>query len=142
MARLLLTRDDFRALSGVRLREARELLRRGHFSGAYYLAGYAVECALKACIARRTRRHDFPDKETVQQSYTHNLSQLIRVAELEADLLREGSRNPGLAVNWNIVKDWTESSRYEQKGRAEATDLISAVSSRNAGVLSWLRGRW
>jgi len=38
------------------------LLRLGLFDGAYYLAGYAVECALKACIAKGTQRFEFPDK--------------------------------------------------------------------------------
>jgi hypothetical protein len=30
--------------------------------GAYYLAEYAIECAFKACIAKRTQQHDFPEK--------------------------------------------------------------------------------
>jgi HEPN domain-containing protein len=46
----------------VRLKEANVLLRLGLSDGAYYLAGYAVECALKACIAKGTRRYEFPDK--------------------------------------------------------------------------------
>jgi len=45
--------------------------------GAYYLAGYAVECALKACIAKKTQRHEFPDKRRVDASHTHNLIQLL-----------------------------------------------------------------
>jgi HEPN domain-containing protein len=32
------------------------LLEAGLYAGAYYLAGYAVECALKACIAKKTAR--------------------------------------------------------------------------------------
>src|SRR5919106_3680906 len=43
----------------------------GEPSGAYYLAGYAVECGLKACIAKQVRRHEFPDRTTVNQSHTH-----------------------------------------------------------------------
>jgi len=39
----------------------------GFFDGAYYLAGYAVECAIKACIAKGTRRYEFPDKRKVLQ---------------------------------------------------------------------------
>jgi len=47
-------RRDLQALSRIRLTEAKALLRLGHYDGAYYLAGYAAECALKACIAKLT----------------------------------------------------------------------------------------
>jgi HEPN domain-containing protein len=55
-------RKGLQELSNVRLKEAKALLKVGMADGAYYLAGYAVECALKACIAKETRRYDFPDK--------------------------------------------------------------------------------
>jgi hypothetical protein len=77
-------RRDFQLLSAVRLKEAKALLEAGFPDGAYYLAGYSVECALKACIAKRTNRHDFPDKKRANESYTHNLTQLVITAKLEA----------------------------------------------------------
>jgi HEPN domain-containing protein len=58
-------RKDLQALSNVRLKEAKALLGAGLWDGAYYLAGYAVECALKACIAKQTQRYEFPDKKRV-----------------------------------------------------------------------------
>ena len=59
-------RKDFQELSRVRLKEATALLRLGLFDGAYYLAGYSVECALKACIAKGTQRFEFPRWEGVR----------------------------------------------------------------------------
>ena len=59
-----MNRLDLQQLSDLRIGEAKALLAQGFPEGAYYLAGYSVECALKACIARRTREHDFPDKST------------------------------------------------------------------------------
>ena len=56
-----MNRQDFQALARVRLEEAKALRDAGRPAGAYYLAGYTVECALKACIAKRTREHDFPN---------------------------------------------------------------------------------
>ena len=56
------------------------MLQLGLFDGAYYLAGYAVECALKACIAKGTLRGEFPDKKRVDSSYSHNLRELFKVA--------------------------------------------------------------
>jgi hypothetical protein len=56
-------RKDLQELSTVRPKEAAALLKAGLFDGAYYLAGYAVECALKACIAKGTQRYEFPRQE-------------------------------------------------------------------------------
>ncbi len=41
----------------------RRVVAAGMWEGTYYLAGYAVECALKACIAKQIIAEDFPDKE-------------------------------------------------------------------------------
>ena len=41
--------------------------RRESSPAAYYLCGYAVDGRLKACIAKQTRRYDFPDKKQGQQ---------------------------------------------------------------------------
>jgi len=56
-------RTDFQDLSRLRMKEARRLFEAGCPEGAYYLAGYAAECAFKACIAKKTERFEFPDKE-------------------------------------------------------------------------------
>jgi HEPN domain-containing protein len=62
----------------MRLREARILLDAGKQEGAYYLAGYSVECALKACICRRRMKAGaFPDKEFSREVYTHSLEKLV-----------------------------------------------------------------
>jgi hypothetical protein len=68
-----MNRTDLQKLSRMRVKEAKALLDAGQSCGAYYLTGYAVECALKACIAKQVRRNDFPDKRTVTESYTHDL---------------------------------------------------------------------
>jgi hypothetical protein len=57
-----MNRNDFQQLADVRIDEALALLGQGKFDGAYYLAGYAVECGLKACIARLTSQDDYPPK--------------------------------------------------------------------------------
>jgi hypothetical protein len=58
--------------------------------GAYYLAGYSVECALKVCIAKATQRHDFPDKNKAEASYSHKFKELLKVAGLETSSNRGG----------------------------------------------------
>ena len=55
-----MTRKDFQLLAELRANEAAILAHNGNEQGAYYLAGMAIECALKACIAKKTKRHAFP----------------------------------------------------------------------------------
>ena len=80
-----MNRLDFQRLSKIRLREAKALLDRRGYDGAYYLGGYAVECALKACIARKTKRYEFPDKKVMERIYSHKLTELLEVAGLRLD---------------------------------------------------------
>ena len=137
-----MNRNDLRVLASTRLLEAKVLLENGEFSGAYYLAGYVVECGLKACIAKRTKRHDFPDKRKTEQSWTHALETLVGVAELKDSLDTEIKADPVFSRNWANVIRWKEASRYAINGEREAIDLIKAISDRRHGVLRWLRRHW
>jgi hypothetical protein len=110
--------------------------------GAYYLAGYSVECALKACIAKMTQRHDFPDKRKADSSYTHSFEKLLKVAELEEALAEEARRDLAFRDNWDLVQWWSEHSRYSTISAQEARALVNAVSDRNHGVLRWLKRYW
>ena len=70
-----MNKNDLESLSAIRFNEAKCLLDNGFYHGAYYLCGYSVECALKACIAKTFQQHEFPNKKIVMDSYTHDLSQ-------------------------------------------------------------------
>ena len=138
---MAITRSDLQTLSRLRLREAKQLLGERLYPGAFYLAGYSIECALKACIARRTRRSEFPDLNVVKRSYSHNLAELLEVAELGSKL--KAAKDPALEVNWNTVRDWNEHSRYNPRiTDVAARDLIKAISAPTHGVLSWLKKYW
>jgi HEPN domain-containing protein len=69
-----MNRTDFQELAEERLEDARPLLDAGRFSGAYYLAGYAVECALQACIARLTNQEEARYRSYEQQQAAELLS--------------------------------------------------------------------
>ena len=115
----------------------------GHHAGAYYLAGYVVECALKACIAKETKRYDFADKNKVNASWrTHQLTRLIDTAGLSASLDAESKDDPKFAWCWGVVKEWTEESRYSTVSEKQARDLLTAITDRRHGVLRWLRRYW
>src|SRR5271165_71425 len=106
-----MTRTDLQKLAAIRLDEAKLLLAANAPDGAYYLAGYAVECALKACIARSTKRHEFPDKKRANDSYVHDAKKLIVVAGLESEW-REAMKRSEFAWRWETVFKWSEESRY------------------------------
>ena len=137
-----MNRTDLRRLSALRAKEARVLLDNGCYDGAYYLIGYAVECGLKACIAKRTQRYDFPDKRTVNESFTHNLEKLVQVIGLNGDLTIESRRDPAFRINWGVAKDWDEQSRYSTWTRSESENLYRAVTDRRHGVLRWVKQHW
>jgi HEPN domain-containing protein len=131
------------SLSRTRINEARALLKSKHYSGAYYLAGYAVECALKACIAKETARFDFPpDRKRTEEVYRHAASELLRAARLQSLLDSARGLDPQLDTNWKVVASWSEQSRYEHLTKDRAEGMIEAVANRNHGVLAWLRVYW
>jgi HEPN domain-containing protein len=143
-----MNRSDFQRLAELRLSEAKSLLTARFPEGAYYLAGYAVECGLKACIARKTREFDFPDKKRVNDSHTHDLGKLLVLAGLAVDLQLELAANVRMEMFWGFVRDWSEESRYDlfQGSEVEriqlASLMIHAVESQNGGMLPWITQRW
>jgi hypothetical protein len=138
-----ITRADFQALSELRLREAAHLLAGGYAEGAYYLAGYAVECALKACICRQVEQYQFPSRpETVREMNSHRLVDLLRLAGLRASLEEASAADVLLGARWLIVKDWSEESRYALPLQTDAEQLYTAAADPTHGVLQWLRQHW
>jgi HEPN domain-containing protein len=134
-------RNDFRKLAVIRLEDARILLRHGRFEGCFYLSGYAVECGLKACIAKLTKRHDFPDI-SLKEAYTHDLTKLLKIAGLEEPRNREFELDRGFEFNWHVVKEWKAESRYANPDRQQTESLFNAVADSKHGVLRWLKQQW
>ncbi|MEQ9564747.1 MAG: hypothetical protein RLN85_02845 [Pseudomonadales bacterium] len=138
-----MNRLDLQKMSQLRRSDARALLGASRYAGAYYLVGYSVECALKSCIAKQIRRHDFPDKKLVVDAHTHNLETLLKLAGLKQDLENDFKKNPALEVNWTVAKDWSERKRYDPDiSAAQAKDLYSACVARKNGVLAWIKQKW
>jgi HEPN domain-containing protein len=136
-----MNRSEFQQLSKVRLREAKLLLSANAPDGAYYLAGYSIEFALKSCIARKTRRYDFPDKRTVLDSHTHDFKELLGPAGLKREHLR-AMLQPDFVRNWEIVTEWKAESRYSNHSVQKAQHLLDAITDRKVGVLRWVKQYW
>ncbi len=136
-------RSELKKLADTRLKDALSLLSDRRYGACYYLAGYAVECALKACIAKQFRANTIPEPKKVNDIYKHKLDRLIGIAELNEHLKRQRKSDPDFEARWNVVKDWSPERRY-QLGvtHREANDLIDAINHPGSGILQWLRRYW
>src|SRR5437588_1324176 len=106
-----------------RIGDAKVLLANRRWPAAYYLAGYGVECALKACIAKLMKAEEFPDKVFAEKCWTHDLERLVTAAGLKTARDAAAAADPELGQNWNTVKDWDESKRYVWMPKSEAEGL-------------------
>jgi hypothetical protein len=135
-----MNKTELENLAAIRIKEAEILLIADCYQGAYYLAGYALECTLKACIAKQVKEFDFPDKKLANDSYTHNLANLIITAGLKQKLTEQEKQNKEFKLNWAIVIEWSEESRYKFAiTRQEAQDLFTAITNNESGILPWLK---
>jgi hypothetical protein len=144
----VVNRTDLQRLAQTRLDDALLLLGGCRWPGAYYLAGYAIECGLKACLLRHLGEsgalfgeQDYLKKKLVE-CFTHDLVKLMNMAGLEPDFGRACGSNLALNGYWGLVKDWKETSRYQEKTEAEARALCEAVSPNPDGVFRWIQTRW
>ena len=111
-----MNRDEFRKLTDMRLKDEKVLLDAGRFEAAYYLAGYAVECALKACVCANTREFEFPRRNGAEY-YQHDLQRLSILAGVENEF---------------------EQAREVDQTLAAAKNVFEAISDEQHGVLQWL----
>ncbi len=138
-----LNRDKLRTLAVGRLDEARVLLEHKLWTGAYYLTGLGVECALKSCLASEVKEHDFPDKAFVNAMYVHNLGKLFSLNGVLWVALQDDMKTDNkLSVNWSTVKDWDDGRRYDIVEELEAKAMYEATMETGSGVMAWIRGKW
>lgn len=139
-----MNRAELRQLAEDRVVDAQTLLAAGRWSAAYYLAGYAVECGLKACILGYVESTGiiFDDKKYAERCWTHDIEQLLVAANLNDFCDLAVAASPILGKNWIVVKLWNESARYYQKTDTEARELFEAVTDQTYGVLPWIKAYW
>lgn len=137
-----MNRADFQQLAELRIAEAAILLANQAWDGAYYLAGYAVECALKACIAKRTKAEDFPDKKQAERAWKHDPNELMIAAGLMGPWQIDAPVGSERYENWKTVKDWNEQARYRRASQHESEALVNAITDAANGVLTWIKQHW
>lgn len=95
---------ELRKVARARLRDAKELCKAKRYDGGAYLAGYAVEIALKARICMSLRWSGFPETtkefEGLATFKTHKLPLLLRLSGREHLII------PDMNVDWSVVAAW------------------------------------
>ncbi len=84
----------------------------------------------------------FQDKKFSEKCWTHDLEELLKLANLKPTLDADTAANAALFANWGVAKDWKETSRYEQRTQPEAQALFEAIDNKPDGVLQWIRNHW
>jgi hypothetical protein len=118
-------------------------LEANRWGAAYYLVGYAVESALKACASRQFGEHEVPDRKIVNDFYTHELEKLLNISGAKPTKQERAAADSAFEVNWNTVREWSEASRYDPSTtETKARDMFAACTDATSGVLPWLRTLW
>ena len=138
----MLTNNDLKKLAEIRLEGSILLLRSGKASSAYYLAGYSIELAIKACAAKLFQNNTIPDKSLVNALYSHSLEQLMASSGLLPELKSAINDDSIFGANWGVVTKWNESSRYEIWDPMAAASLIGAIAEPDHGVFPWVKNHW
>ncbi len=139
-----MNRSTLQQLSMERLEDAKTLLAAQRWSGAYYIVGYSLECALKSCVLFYIEQTGiiFQDKKYGERCWTHDLETLLRQAGLK-EARDEAIRNNAILDHyWATVNDWSETSRYEIISQLKAEKLFNAVDDNTNGVLQWVKNFW
>ena len=148
------SRSDLQNLTKQRLDEARALLSLNFPDAAFCLAGYSIECALKAVVCRTLDQDDFykPDRSNKGARYvqdrifrefkTHNYNDLLVLSGLSAKLNAACLADPAVEAAWAFIEgmNWSEQSRY-QLGTKSATNVYNFVQAVET-IVVWISNFW
>ena len=123
-----------------------------HLCAAHYLAGYAVECALKAYVIllldQRHQQHfsrwshaishfggqsNLPD---LSGANSHDLAKLLIASELEQQL----DSDSAMKQNWGLCRKWDYNTRYRPEHLVNRDEVVSFVDACQA-TYDWIRQR-
>ena len=139
-----MNRTELQRLSAERIADAHALLAASQWSGAYYLAGYALECALKSCVLAHIDKTGiiFEDKKFGERCWTHEVEELVRLAGIAVERDVAAGANVNLRRHWDVAQDWSEASRYRLIAQADAEELYHALTDATDGILPWVKNYW
>ncbi len=117
---------DFEQMARDKLVDADCLFKGNRFDGAVYLAGYALEIALKVRLCKNNGLLSFPEKKDECSSLTNKwfIHSLVKL-ESHSGLNLSSSH----LTEWSIVKNWDVEARYKnsQASQLDARDFLDSV---------------
>jgi HEPN domain-containing protein len=143
-----MTRDQYIGIteqskaSKHRLDDAWALFHAVRWRGAMYMAGYSIECLLKAKLMEIYNcRHLYQLEDELQRRgmlaanttvFTHQLEMLLRLAQARDRL----QQNRTLWRQFNTVNRWMPAWRYtaNRSSRTEAQNFLEAIEK----ILDWI----
>src|SRR5438132_2240995 len=128
---LPVNRAQLRQLAEDRILDAACLLAGGRWAGAYYLAGYSVECGLKACIMAHVEAIGaiFQDRKFSEKCWTHDLEDLLKLANLGPTLETDAAANAALFANWAVAKDWKRAATSRRHSRTRKPCTMPSLTT-------------
>lgn len=148
------SRSTLQKLTHQRLADAAILLTANQPDTAFYLAGYAIECALKAAVCRTLDQDDFyqPDRTNKGSRYvqdrvfrefkTHNYSDLLVLSGLSAKFERARTEDSQLEIAWTRVRsmNWSEQVRYriDFLSVLAVSEFVESVNT----IILWISKYW
>jgi hypothetical protein len=133
---------DLERMACAKFDDAALLFDNSRWANAFYIAGYSVELALKAAVAKQFLAETIPDRRFVNSIHTHEFSKLIGLAGLTGELRAKQDKDSSFSANWGIAAEWTPESRYESVDKSTAHFLLHAISEPDHGVLQWIKTYW
>jgi len=136
------SKDDLQRIATSKLEDAQILFEFQRYSNAYYLSGYAVECAFKACIANQIVASTIPERSFINRVFTHDYGDLVGLAGLRAELKTQQDKDPQFQANWALASEWSPNVRYDSTDKGTCNLMIIAVGDPDHGVLPWIKNFW
>jgi hypothetical protein len=86
------------------------------------------------------------DVKRVDDCRTHDFMKLLQIAGigelLTASLRTSASAGGDFVRNWDVVEEWSVTSRYQSRSEVEAKTLLAAIADDPHGILKWIRNYW
>lgn len=136
---------DIKNLVERRLEEATVLFNAGFYEGAYYLAGYSVELALKVGACKAVDITNFFTRPESKSFRIHDLNTLLVFSGYWTMLQTDFLADTALEQNWRLVCKWSEQVRYKKIGdlsQQNVEELFEAILHPQNGILTWIKKYW
>ena len=115
--------SDLETLSLARLEDAKALMEAERYDGAMYIAGYAIELALKARICKTLNWIEFPESPDYKSFKIHKLDVLLHLSGIETVIKTDH------LADWSLASQWNPENRYKTITPVSKTDAELTVNA-------------